>query len=543
MQRKSLLYFSLSLSLLILSAYVSSGQTVQNSKLYNVRDFGAVGDGKNLDSNSINRAIDTASTSGGIVLFPPGIYSSVSIRLKSNVALWLEKGATILAADPREGNSYDLPEPNPFDQYQDFGHSHWHNSLIWGENLSNVFILGPGIIDGRGLVKSGAQSRTLEQNDALRGVKLGKPFGYPNPRDIVENGWANKAIALKNCSNVKIGDGLTIYRGGHFAILVTGVDGLIIDRLTIDTNRDGIDIDASKNVVIANTKVNSPFDDAIVLKSSLALGKPVVTSDVTIKNSLVSGYDVGTLISGTFGREGKNYNGSPNGRIKLGTESNGGFRNIKILSCEFEYSRGLAIEMVDGGVLENVVVDDIKLTDATNSPIFIRLGNRARGPKETMKVGALRNVEIRNVVATNADSRFASVISGIPGSSIENLTLANIKIQYKGGGTPKQATLEPQEKEDEYPEPSMFGLMPAYGFYIRHVSNIKMDGVSVSYVQEDARPAFILDDVADANFNKINAQHASGVPTFSLKNIRNFGLRQSQPIPDSFIKLGTLEKF
>jgi polygalacturonase len=161
------------------------------SGAFDVRKFGAKGDGKALDSPAINKAIAAAAAAGGgTVLFTAGTYRSFSIRLKSNVALYLDQGATILAAHPNDGDGkYDLPEPNSWDQYQDFGHSHWHNSLIWGENLENVSILGPGRIWGKGLVRSGSQSRTKEQNDALEkqgpDPKAG-PWGYPNARDAVE---------------------------------------------------------------------------------------------------------------------------------------------------------------------------------------------------------------------------------------------------------------------------------------------------------------------------------------------------------------------
>jgi polygalacturonase len=243
---------------------------------FDVKKFGAKGDGKVLDSPAINKAIDAAAAAGGgTVLFTAGTYRSFTIRLKSNVGLYLDHGATIIAADPRDGDGkYDLPEPNQWDQYQDFGHSHWRNSLIWGENLENISILGPGRIWGKGLVRSGSQSRTKEQNDALEkqgpDPKAG-PFGYPNARDAVEPGWGNKSISLKLCRNVIIRD-ISILHGGHFAILATGVDNLTIDNVKIDTNRDGIDVDACKNVRISNCTINSPFDDAICPKSSFALG-------------------------------------------------------------------------------------------------------------------------------------------------------------------------------------------------------------------------------------------------------------------------------
>src|ERR1051326_8871090 len=494
-------------------------ETIQKSApftvAFDVRKFGAKGDGKALDSPAINKAIDAAAAAGGgTVLITAGTYRAFSTRLKSNVALYLDQGATILAASPNDGDGkYDLPEPNQWDQYQDFGHSHWHNSLIWGENLENISILGPGRIWGKGLVRSGNQSRTKEQNDALEkqgpDPKAG-PFGYPNARDAVEPGWGNKSISLKLCRNVIIRD-ISILHGGHFAILATGVDNLTIDNVKIDTNRDGIDVDACKNVRISNCTVNSPFDDGICPKSSFALGYARATENVTITNCQVSGYDEGTLLDGTYKREFRKANGtfSPTGRIKFGTESNGGFKNITITNCVFDYCRGLALETVDGGLLEDVAISNITMRDISNSPIFLRLGSRVRGPQGTT-AGALRRVNIDNVIVYNAEPKYASIISGIPGHDIEDLRLSNIRIFYKGGGTSQQAALEPPEKENDYPEPTMFGEMPAYGFFIRHVRGIEMNDIAVSYLRDEARTPFLLSDARLVDLRHIKAQHEIG---------------------------------
>src|SRR5438270_6642215 len=373
-----------------------------NTTVYDVKSFGAKADGRTLDTPAINKAIDAAAAAGGgTVFFPAGNYLSVSIRLKSNIALYLDQGATIVAANTSNDAKYDPPEPNEWDKYQDFGHSHWHNSLIWGENLTNVSILGPGTIWGKGLVRSGAQSRTQQQNDALNTARAGEPktpFGYPNPRDAVEPGWGNKSISLKLCRNVIIRD-ISILHGGHFAILATGVDNLTIDNVKIDTNRDGIDIDACRQVRVSNCYVNSPFDDGICPKSSYALGFARATENVTITNCQVSGYDEGTFLDGTYKREYRrtgNNPFSPTGRIKFGTESNGGFKNITISNCVFDFSRGFALESVDGALLEDVTVTNVTMRDVA-VPFFLRLGSRARGPKETTTVGALRRIEISNV--------------------------------------------------------------------------------------------------------------------------------------------------
>jgi len=521
---------------------------LETAGLFDVKSFGATGDGKTLDTAAINKTIDAAAAAGGgTVFFSAGNYLSVSIHLKSNIALYLDQGATIVAAETAPGVAYDPPEPNQWDSFQDFGHSHFHNSLIWGENLENISILGPGKIWGKGLVRNGNQSRTKEQNAALGNAPSdprGGPFGYPNPRDAVEPGWGNKSISLKLCRNVIIRD-ISILHGGHFAILATGVDNLTIDNLKIDTNRDGIDVDACKNVRISNCSVNSPFDDGICPKSSYALGYARATENVTITNCQLSGYDEGTLLDGTYKREFRNQNGtfSPTGRIKFGTESNGGFKNITVSNCVFDYSRGLALESVDGALLEDVTITNITMRDISNSPIFLRLGNRARGPKEKTTVGALRRVIISNIVVYNADPKYASIISGIPGHPIEDVRLSNIRIYSQGGGTKEQAALDPPEKEDAYPEPNMFGELPAYGFFIRHVKALQINDVEVSYLKEDARPPFVMNDVKGADFFRLRAQRGANVPTFALKEIEGFSVQQSWPLPDTRLERVDAKKF
>ena len=193
----------------------------------NVRSFGAVGDGKALDTEAVNKAIAAAAAAGGgTVLFPAGSYLCGSIHLASNVDLYLDQGSTVVAADPMApgtSGGYDAAEPNDWKAYQDYGHSHWHNSLFWGEGISNIAILGPGLIWGKGL---------------SRGWDRGH-----SPGPVAEDpGVGNKAIALKNCHNVLLRD-FAILHGGHFGILATGVDNLTIDNLRIDTNRDGMDVD------------------------------------------------------------------------------------------------------------------------------------------------------------------------------------------------------------------------------------------------------------------------------------------------------------
>lgn len=470
--------------------------------VYNVRSFGAAGDGSTVDTPAVNRAIDAAALAGGgIVRFPAGAYLCYSIHLKSKVVLSLEPGATIIAA---EAPGYDPAERNPWDEYQDFGHSHWHNSLIWGEGLENVSIVGPGLIWGKGLTRG--------PNESGAGV-------------------GDKTIALKNCHNITLRD-FSILQGGHFGILATGVDNLTIDNLIIDTNRDGIDIDCCRNVRVSNCTVNSPWDDGICPKSSYALGYPRSTEGVTIANCLVSGsYAEGTVLDGTFKPIDPAARIPRTGRIKFGTESNGGFQNITISNCVFEGCGGLALETVDGALLEDVTISNITMRDVSNEPIFLRLGSRMRGPAGR-PVGKLRRVNISDIVVSNTDSHAASTITGIPGYDIEDVKLSHIYILHQGGGTKEQAAIELPEMENAYPDPNRFGITPAYGFFLRHVRGIEMSSVEVRYMKEDERPPFVLDQVRNADFLHLSAQHAPGVPTFSLKNAEDFNLYLSPPLPE-----------
>jgi len=484
---------------------------------FDVRAFGAVGDGKSVDTPAINRAIEAASAAGGgTVFFPAGNYLSYSIHLKSKVGLYLEPGATIVAADPGAdpAQSYDPAESNkPWEEYQDYG----HNSLIWGEGLNDVAICGPGLIWGKGL---------------SRGWNSGRDAG-----PVAENpGVANKAIALKNCRNVLLRD-FSILHGGHFGVLATGVDNFTIDNLKIDTNRDGIDIDCCRNVRVSNCSVNSPWDDGICLKSSFALGYARATEMVTITNCLVAGsYQEGTLLDGTWKKFPDGEKVSRTGRIKFGTESNGGFKNITVSNCVFDGCRGLAIESVDGAVIEDVTCTNITMRDVFEAPIFIRLGARMRGPAG-VPVGTIRRLILGGITCMQAERspKMACIVAGIPGHAIEDLKISDIILVHSGGGTKSDAEAQVPEKEKSYPEPNMFGTTPAHGFFMRHVKGLEVHAIKIQQASADARPAFLLEDAENAEFGRIKAATETGMPTFVLRDVKNFSLYRSRPVPDAEI--------
>jgi polygalacturonase len=517
--------------------------------VFNVRTYGATGDGQALDTDAINKSIEAAAAAGGgTVYFPAGTYASYSIHLKSNVGLYLDHGATLLAADPPpEGapGGYDAPEPNKWEPYQDFGHTHWHNSLIWGEGIENISILGSGRIFGRGLSRGWGRKDPLPDepplprppaeltNSPANGVPIG-PFGFPNARDSLPAGVGNKSIALKNCRNVVFRD-FTVFHGGHFAVLATGVDNFTLDNLKIDTNRDGINIDCCKNVRVSNCTINSPADDAICPKSSFGLGYARATENVTIVNCQVSGYVEGTLLDGTYRRRTSGSVGGPTGRIKFGTEANGGFKNITIANCVFDYCRGIALEEVDGGSLEDVSISNITMRDIVNAPIFIRLGARLRGPNNP-RVGTVRRININNVTAYNVAPDHGILITGLPDHPIEDVTLSNIRIVYQGGGTADEAKRQVPEYEADYPEPSRFGILPSWGMFVRHVRGLVASNVGLSLMQDDLRPAFFLNDVKGIEFRFLKVPRYQNVSTFVLTNVDDFTVYRSGPVPDAHLE-------
>ena len=434
----------------------------------NVRQFGAKGDGAALDTGAIQTAIDDAGRVGGRVYFPPGRYLSGTVRLRSHVALQLEAGATLVAS----------PEKTDFDPYEKLGYrsfddeetTYFDFALVRGTNLEDVSILGPGTIDGN------RQKR-----------------GGPKP------------IALKQCRLVRIRD-LTLRHAPNYNISLLGCDEVDIVGVTIRNGYcDGIDPDCCRNVRIAQCDIES-WDDAIVPKASTALGVNRATENLTVTNCVLT--------------TGCN-------ALKLGTESNGGFKNIAFSNCVVFARRdlwrrppisGVALEAVDGGLIDRVVVSNIAMADV-QAPIFIRLGNRGRGQTPPQPRG-LRNVSISGIVATGAD--LASSITGIPGHPVQGVTLQNIRITVRGGRDASLARATVPELEAKYPDANMFGQLPAYGLFCRHVEGLVLDSISIDCEKPDGRPAVILDDVQDADLRTVLAAPPLGdEPALWLRSVRD----------------------
>jgi polygalacturonase len=482
-----------------------AGAGTDGTAWLDVRQRGAIGDGRAIDSTAINAAIDElAARGGGVVHFPAGTYACYTLRLKSRVTLHLESGATLLAASvPSEGmtrGGFDAPEPQgPWEPYQDFGHNHWRNSLIWGEGLHDIAVVGSGLIHGRGL-------------------KHGGPG--PNGADAVP-GVANKAIALKNCHNVLLRD-FAILEAGWFALLATGVDNLTIDNLLVDTERDGFDLDCCRNVRVSNCTVNTPFDDGICPKSTLALGYARASEYITITNCYVTGaYEVGSVHDGTWKPLSPELSLLATGRIKCGTESNGGFKNITIANCVFDRCRGIALESVDGAACEDITITNISMRGMTNCPIFLRLGRRMRGPAGA-PIGSLRRILISGITSHDA-SPLPSIIAGIEDHAIEDIKISDVFLHQQGGGTRELAGRQPPEEPASYPEPTMFGELPASGFFIRHARNIEMSNVEIATSSGDARPAIWLQDVAGADFFRMRFPAGAAYRLDRVTNFRSFG--------------------
>ena len=431
------------------------GSVFAGEKSYDVLEYGAKADGRTLCTNSIQAAIDECfKAGGGTVYLGGGTFVSGTLVVKNGVTLRLAAGCTLSGSE--DLNDYP-PRVQEFRSYTD---NYTDKSLIYAEKAERIAVTGRGVIDGHG--------------DVFKGPYKVRPY----------------IIRFIQCKGVTVED-VTIKNSPMWVQHYLACDDVRISGVTVrsrvNSNNDGINIDCSQNVRISDCDIWSG-DDAIVLKS---------TADRPCRNVVVSNCVLSSICNG----------------LKMGTESNGGFENIAISNCAVYDTKlaGLAIEIVDGGTMDRVVVSNITMS-GVGAPIFVRLGNRARPYKEGMdkpQVGALRNVTISNIEAT-ACGPTGCAISGLPEKRIENLTLSNIRLSFAGGGTKDEAARAVPEKETAYPEYSMFGALPGYGFFCRHVNGLKLSNVQVQLEKNDGRHALVLDDVEDAVIDGFDAPVCRG---------------------------------
>lgn len=420
---------------------------------YNVRDFGARGDGVTKDTAAIQKAIDAAEKEGGgIVVAPAGAYLSGTLRLKTNVTLELTSGSVLLAS--ADEADFDPVEKLPYATPDDKETSYFHYALLAAENIHDFAITGAGVVDG---------NRT----------RRGGP----------------KTIAIKNCEHVSI-RGITVRNAPNYSISFIGTDHIDIDGVRIlNGYADGIDPDSSKYVRIANSYIDS-WDDAICPKASLALGKPRATEHLVVTNCILR---------------------SASNNFKFGTESGGDFKDVAFSNSTMlrrANSRparsGISLESVDGSHIDGVVISNIAMRDV-QTPVFIRLGARGRG-MATPAGGSVANVSLTNIVATGGS--VASSITGVPGFPVRNVTLSDIDFGMAGGG--EFSSLEVPEAEGKYPEANMFGALPAYALYARHVEGLTLRNIKTRWEEPDRRPALVFDDVKDLEISGFRSQTGGG---------------------------------
>ena len=445
---------------------------------FDPRQYGAAGDGQHFDTAAIQTAIDAATDAGGgCVYLHNGTFLCGPLRLKSNVTLYLESGAVLLGS-PRIEDYPEQPSSYPSRSSSQFT----RRSLIFAEKVENVAIEGGGIIDGQGASPA---------------------FHHPG----MTESFRPLLLRFSECRKVRVKD-VTLRNSAMWVQIYLACDNVLIDGITVasrvNVNNDGIDIDESTNVRITNCNIWSG-DDAICLKSSALRG---------CRNVVVDNCTISSLCSA----------------VKLGTDSSGGFQNITVTNCAIYDTgiAGIALECVDGGTLDRVLVSNIAMENVGGA-IFLRLGNRGRGMQQPTP-GKLRNVMISNVEATGVGG-IGSSITGLPGFAVEDVLIDNVRLVSAGGGTEAQVHREVPELPDAYPEFSMFAapgappgessrFLPAYGLYIRHAAGVTLKNVDLRTTRPDARPALVVDDAARLKIFDLSAQVPERLSTVAwLKDV------------------------
>lgn len=467
------------------------------SNIFNVEDFGAVGDGVTLETDAIQSAINACSVNGGTVYLPSGKYLTGSLELKSNVDIYISAGAVILGST----NINDYKEFIP--KMKSYNDLFLKYSIFFAEKVENISIRGEGTIDGQG--------------SAYKVTTREKPDRYKN-RPYV--------IRFVECQNVRI-ENITMQNSAMWMQQYLACEDLFIRGIRVynhaNQNNDMMDIDGCKNVIISDC-IGDTDDDGITLKSTSF----AITENVVITNCVISSHC---------------------NAIKLGTESHGGFRNITISNMVVKPSKdkepiyghpqgigGITLGMVDGGILEGITISNIRI-EGTHVPIYMRLGNRARkfyADQPEPGVGIFKDVMISNVIATNVQSPIGCSITGIPGHNIQNVSLNNISIEFPGGGSIEDANKLLPELEDHYPESTKWGNLPAFGFFIKHVENISMDNIEFNLKKADARPAIICEDLQNITITGLKTDSYA-----DAKNIISFRNVSGGVVQSSFINSNT----
>ena len=451
-------------------------------KTYNVKDFGAVGDGITNDTPAIDAAIAKCNAGGGgTVTFPAGKYAAGSIHLMSDVRLLLDNDAEIFG----KVGAFEAPEPNEFSKYQDGGHSHFHDSLLYGENIENVAIVG-GKING------------------------GPAIGHGDPRAGSGNG--DKLVTVVNGRNLDF-ENITHEKGGHFCYLLNDCVGVTLNGVVIKESRDAVDLMSCSDVQIHNCNFTGCGDDTIGVKSDYALGKRIASKNVYVWDSYFE--------SGCNG-------------LQFGSETAGDFSNCNFWNINIgkAHKAGIGITSGDSAIVDGVNYSNIVIKGAY-CPIYILTWDRLRTGDPDKKVGQIKNVHIQDVTVTDCGGGIAtqpSVISGWTNSPFENITLENVKIVYTGGETNPMTDLYPRNPRDY--SPRSLGPRPASAFYIRNGNGLTFKNVEFSFENADARTPLVVDNVDGVTLDDFKSQQSASGQTMRLKNVKNLTVQDSPGLKD-----------